>query len=151
MKRTWTGIIGGTVLLIGIALLVLPGPGIPIVVAGLAILGSEFLWARRALRNAKGAVAKLQRRTGLAAWWRRRTQASRNLAGTGSRKQGGPSVLRNPNEVQHPGVRVGQAVPNHDDSDPKDHGDADPGHPPMTTNVARDDIRRDAHQGHGEK
>ena len=77
MKRIWTAVIGGTVLLVGLALLVLPGPGIPIVVAGLAILGTEFLWARRALRNAKGTVAKLRRRTGLSAWWRQTVGKSR--------------------------------------------------------------------------
>jgi hypothetical protein len=72
MKKLVISLVGGTVLLIGIALLVLPGPGLPIVAAGLAILASEFLWARRALRNAKGAVAKARRKSGLRAWWRRR-------------------------------------------------------------------------------
>lgn len=43
-------IVAGTVLLVvGIALLVLPGPGIPLVIAGLALLGTQFPWARRAL------------------------------------------------------------------------------------------------------
>ena len=43
-------IVAGTVLLVvGIALLVLPGPGIPLIVAGLALLGTQFPWARRAL------------------------------------------------------------------------------------------------------
>jgi Putative transmembrane protein (PGPGW) len=63
---------GGAVLMVGVALLVLPGPGIPLVAAGLAILGTQFLWARRALRNAKGAVAKVRRRSGLTAWLHRR-------------------------------------------------------------------------------
>lgn len=71
MKRFFIALMGGTVLLVGLALLVLPGPGLPIVAAGLAILATEFLWARRALRNAKGAVAKLRRKSGLAGWWRR--------------------------------------------------------------------------------
>jgi hypothetical protein len=72
MKKLMVALLGGTVLLIGIALLVLPGPGLPIVAAGLAILASEFLWARRALRNAKGAAAKARRWSGLGAWLRRR-------------------------------------------------------------------------------
>ena len=75
MKRIWTAIIGGTVLLVGVALLVLPGPGIPFVAAGLAILSTEFLWARRALRQAKGAVAKVRRRSGLGAWLKRRRRS----------------------------------------------------------------------------
>jgi hypothetical protein len=72
MKRLVVALVGGTVLLVGIALLVLPGPGLPIVAAGMAILASEFLWARRALRNAKGAVAKARRRSGMRAWLRAR-------------------------------------------------------------------------------
>ncbi|TMB42228.1 MAG: hypothetical protein E6J58_02075 [Deltaproteobacteria bacterium] len=43
-------IVAGTVLLlVGIALLVLPGPGIPLVLAGLALLATQFSWARRTL------------------------------------------------------------------------------------------------------
>jgi uncharacterized protein (TIGR02611 family) len=72
MKKVVVALIGGTVLMVGIALLVLPGPGLPIVAAGIAILATEFLWARRALRNAKGAVAKVRRRSGIRAWLRAR-------------------------------------------------------------------------------
>jgi len=38
---------GFGLLLVGAALLVLPGPGIPLVAAGLALLSLEFHWARR--------------------------------------------------------------------------------------------------------
>ena len=72
MKRFFVGLIGGTVLLIGMAMLVLPGPGLPIIAAGLAILASEFLWARRAWRNAKGAMEKARRKSGFKEWLRRR-------------------------------------------------------------------------------
>jgi uncharacterized protein (TIGR02611 family) len=74
VKKFFVALVGGTVLLVGIAFLVLPGPGLPIVAAGIAILATEFLWARRALRNAKGAVAKARRRSGLRAWLRRRRE-----------------------------------------------------------------------------
>ena len=50
--------IGGTVVLIGIALLVLPGPAIVVIPAGLAILATEFLWARRWLDKVKGLFRK---------------------------------------------------------------------------------------------
>lgn len=63
MRKCFIALIGGTVLL--------PGLGLPIVAAGLVILATEFFWAKRALRNAKGAVAKMRRKSGLAAWWRR--------------------------------------------------------------------------------
>ena len=51
MKRFFNALIGGTVLLIGLALLVLPGPGLLVIAGGLAILATEFIWARRALRR----------------------------------------------------------------------------------------------------
>ncbi len=39
---------GSILFLAGIALLVLPGPGVPLIIAGLALLGTQFTWARRA-------------------------------------------------------------------------------------------------------
>lgn len=46
-------VIGSTVVLIGIAMLVLPGPGTLVIPAGLAILATEFVWARWLLRKLK--------------------------------------------------------------------------------------------------
>jgi tellurite resistance protein TerC len=71
MKKLIVAIIGATVVLIGVAMLVLPGPGVVVIAGGLAILATEFIWARRALRNAKGAVAKVRRKSGLKEWLRR--------------------------------------------------------------------------------
>jgi hypothetical protein len=71
MKKLFIALIGGTVFLIGLAMLVLPGPGLPIIAAGLAILATEFLWARRAWRKAKGAAARVRRKSGLRDWLRR--------------------------------------------------------------------------------
>jgi hypothetical protein len=46
--RRVAAVVGGFgLLLVGAALLVLPGPGIPLVAAGLALLSLEFRWARR--------------------------------------------------------------------------------------------------------
>jgi len=70
MKKFFIALIGGTVLLLGLAMLVLPGPGLPIIAAGLAILATEFLWARRAWRKAKGAAARVRRKSGLRDWLR---------------------------------------------------------------------------------
>ncbi len=72
MKRFFIALLGGTVFLIGVAMLVLPGPGLPILAAGLTILATEFLWARRAMRRAKGTFAKARRKFGLKDWLRRR-------------------------------------------------------------------------------
>ncbi len=38
-------IVGGTVLLVGIAMIVLPGPAFIVIPLGLAILATEFVWA----------------------------------------------------------------------------------------------------------
>ncbi len=51
----WAGvaIAGGTCVLIGLVLLVLPGPGIPLLVVGLVILATEFAWAESLLQRVK--------------------------------------------------------------------------------------------------
>jgi tellurite resistance protein TerC len=46
-------VIGGTALAVGVALLVLPGPGIVVIAGGLGILALEFAWAKRWLRRAR--------------------------------------------------------------------------------------------------
>lgn len=44
---------GASVLSAGAAMLVLPGPGIAVILVGLAILGTEFAWARTVLGHAR--------------------------------------------------------------------------------------------------
>jgi len=56
VRRVIIGVIGGTVLLIGVALMVLPGPAFMVVPLGLAILATEFMWARRWLQKARSLV-----------------------------------------------------------------------------------------------
>jgi tellurite resistance protein TerC len=46
-------VIGATVLLIGVALLVLPGPAFIVIPVGLAILATEYAWARRWLEEVR--------------------------------------------------------------------------------------------------
>lgn len=55
-RRVVVGVIGGTVTLIGVALLVLPGPAFVVLPIGLSILATEFVWARRWLRKARQMV-----------------------------------------------------------------------------------------------
>jgi uncharacterized protein (TIGR02611 family) len=50
-KRLVVAAVGFTVLAIGIAMMVLPGPATLVIPAGLAILATEFVWARRVLRR----------------------------------------------------------------------------------------------------
>jgi len=52
-KRIAVTIVGFAVLLAGIAMLVLPGPGLIVIIAGLAILATEYVWAERMLAEAK--------------------------------------------------------------------------------------------------
>jgi uncharacterized protein (TIGR02611 family) len=53
-KKASIGIAGGLVVLIGIIAIPYPGPGWLIVFAGLAILATEFEWARRLLDKSRG-------------------------------------------------------------------------------------------------
>jgi len=53
IKRIIIAVVGGTVLALGIALIVLPGPAFLVIPAGLAILAIEFAWAKRWLRKAR--------------------------------------------------------------------------------------------------
>jgi uncharacterized protein (TIGR02611 family) len=62
VRRVIIGVIGGTILLIGIAMIVLPGPAIVVVPLGLMVLATEFLWARRWLRKFRGWVDEARKR-----------------------------------------------------------------------------------------
>jgi uncharacterized protein (TIGR02611 family) len=56
-KRIFVLIAGVAVLGAGIAMLVLPGPGILVIVAGFAILATEFVWAERMLDRTRSKAA----------------------------------------------------------------------------------------------
>jgi hypothetical protein len=58
IKRLSVALIGGTVLLVGLALIVLPGPAFIVIPAGLTILALEFAWAKRWLRKAQALLRK---------------------------------------------------------------------------------------------
>ena len=57
LKRAVVAVIGFTVLLIGLAMVVLPGPAVIVIPLGLAILATEFVWARRLLEKARASIA----------------------------------------------------------------------------------------------
>jgi uncharacterized protein (TIGR02611 family) len=52
-RRIAVSVIGFVLVLVGLVLLVLPGPGVLLVIAGLAVLASEYVWAQRALNFAR--------------------------------------------------------------------------------------------------
>jgi len=53
VRRVIVSVVGATVLLIGIALLVLPGPAFIVIPVGLAIFATEYAWARRWLKRTR--------------------------------------------------------------------------------------------------
>jgi uncharacterized protein (TIGR02611 family) len=59
-KRLVVLVVGATVVLIGIVMLALPGPGLLTITLGLAVLASEFVWARRLLKRLKHEGRKIQ-------------------------------------------------------------------------------------------
>ena len=63
--RVLVAVVGLTVLLVGVAAIPYPGPGWAIVFLGLAILATEFYWARRTLTYTRGpydnAMARFRR------------------------------------------------------------------------------------------
>jgi hypothetical protein len=48
--------LGGLIIAVGAALLVLPGPGALVIVLGLAVLAKEYPWAKRRLDRVRGKV-----------------------------------------------------------------------------------------------
>ena len=58
IKRIVVAVVGGTVLALGVALIVLPGPAFLVIPAALAILAIEFAWARRWLRSARALLSR---------------------------------------------------------------------------------------------
>lgn len=62
LKRIVIAIVGFTVLLLGVVMIVLPGPAFIIIPLGLAILATEFVWAQRLLTKAKAYFEKQRQR-----------------------------------------------------------------------------------------
>jgi tellurite resistance protein TerC len=62
VRRLVVGIVGGTVLLIGVALIFLPGPAFVVIPVGLAILATEFAWAQRYVRKARELLNKARKK-----------------------------------------------------------------------------------------
>lgn len=60
-KRIVIGIVGGTVVALGVVMMVTPGPGIPAILVGLGILGVEFAWARHWLKKVKAKAGDVTR------------------------------------------------------------------------------------------
>ncbi len=59
-RRIAIAVIGGTVVLIGVVMLVTPGPALVVIPVGLAILALEFAWARHWLQRLKASLSPEQ-------------------------------------------------------------------------------------------
>ncbi len=62
-RRIVVLVVGTSVLLVGVAMIVLPGPAVIVIPAGLAILATEFVWAKKLLRGAAQRAGLLGKRT----------------------------------------------------------------------------------------
>ena len=52
-RRVAVAVVGCLLLALGLVMMVTPGPGLLVVIAGLVVLGTEFAWAERALESAR--------------------------------------------------------------------------------------------------
>lgn len=62
-KRIVVAVVGGTITLIGIALIVLPGPAFIVIPIGLSILATEFVWAKGFLKKARDMASRVTSKT----------------------------------------------------------------------------------------
>ena len=106
-RRAAVFVVGVALLAVGLVMFVTPGPGIVLVVAGLAVLATEFAWAEHLLDQAKQQAA-------------RAGQASQKVPGvsrvTSAARTGWRRVRRQPeaDPTDTPGVgptRIGHASP----------------------------------------
>ena len=68
VRRSIVTIVGLLIVAGGIALMVLPGPGILLVVVGLAVLATEYAWARDLLGTAKEKAVRAQEEAVASPW-----------------------------------------------------------------------------------
>ena len=73
-RRLVIAIIGTTVLLIGLILLVTPGPAFVVIPIGLAILATEFAWARHWLRVIRDSADKGAEKLNLRSFFSRKNK-----------------------------------------------------------------------------
>ena len=56
-RRIVIGVVGTTVLLMGLVMIVTPGPALVVIPVGLAILSIEFTWARAWLKRLRESIS----------------------------------------------------------------------------------------------
>jgi len=58
LKRIVVGIIGITILAIGLIMILTPGPGFLVIPLGLSILATEYIWADTILKKLKEKISR---------------------------------------------------------------------------------------------
>jgi uncharacterized protein (TIGR02611 family) len=87
VRRGGVFLVGMTLVIAGAAMLVLPGPGIAVILLGLVVLSAEFLWAKRVLAWVRERFTDL------------RTQAQSRLPGGDRQPPGGPPSRDRPDRA----------------------------------------------------
>ena len=62
VKKLIVAVIGFTLLIIGIFMIVLPGPAFIVIPLGLAILATEFVWAKKCLHRVKEKISEQKKK-----------------------------------------------------------------------------------------
>jgi uncharacterized protein (TIGR02611 family) len=87
VRRGTVFLAGTTLLIAGSAMLVLPGPGIAVILLGLVVLSAEFQWAQRVLAWAKDRASNIK------------TQAQARMPGGNRQPPGGPPSRDRPDKA----------------------------------------------------
>ena len=87
VRRGGVFLVGSALLIAGAAMLVLPGPGIAVMLLGLVVLSAEFLWAKRVLAWARARFTDLK------------DQAQARLPGANRRPSGDPPTRDRPDQA----------------------------------------------------
>jgi uncharacterized protein (TIGR02611 family) len=87
VKRGGVFLVGSALLVAGAAMLVLPGPGIAVMLLGLVVLSAEFQWAKRILAWARERFTDLK------------DQAQARLPGASRRPSGDPPTRDRPDQA----------------------------------------------------
>ncbi len=82
-RRVVVLVVGMTVLLLGVAMIVLPGPAVVVIPIGLAILATEFAWARHWLRIVRESAEKGAEKLKISSFFSRRTNPNEQDATPG--------------------------------------------------------------------
>ncbi|WP_347244145.1 PGPGW domain-containing protein [Thermogutta sp.] len=81
VRRIIITIVGLTLLLVGVIMIVAPGPATVVIPLGLAVLGLEYAWARRLLKRLKGYVdAGLAQGSAMLGWGRETTPVAKTAS-----------------------------------------------------------------------